>query len=139
MSSGARARNFILKTEEGHAVHRRFLNGVTALYAGDMATLSSNVLAEVADSNTVGAVGVCAEDIAASSYGNVYITGMFITTTTGTDFGLGDYVYNGSDTLLDAGSGSDVPVGKAVHEEPTAATTVYFELMSIILHQIDGQ
>jgi len=138
MSVGANARTFILKTEEGEATHRRFLNGTTAKSEGDMVTLTSNVLEAVADSNLVGAVGVCATDIAASAYGTVYLTGMFNgEAATGADFGIGDFVYNADATELDTGTNGDVPVGKVVHTDPASGGTVHFELWSIILKQID--
>ena len=138
MSVGANARTYILLSEEGEPTHRRMLNGTTAKSEGDMVTLTSNLLEAVADSNIVGAVGVCAQDIAASSYGTVYCTGMFKgTADTGVDFGLGDFVYNASATKLDEGTAGDVPVGKVVHTDPAEAGTVTFELWSIILKQID--
>jgi len=140
MAVGANARKFILQSEEGRPVHRRMLNGATALQAGEMVTLSSNTLAEVADSNTVGAVGICAQDIAASSYGTVYVAGMFKgSAASGVNFALGDAVYNASASTLDAGTAGDVPVGKVVHTDPAEAGTVWFELWSIILNEIDAK
>jgi len=126
------ARNYVI-VDDSAPKHRRFLNGGTALSEGDMVVLSSGALAEVADDCTTGIVGICAEDIAASSYGTVYISGVFKgTAASGVNFAIGDKVYAAGADTLDAGSQNDVCVGKVVHTDPSAGGTVYFELWSII-------
>lgn len=125
------ARNFVIVDDWGH--HVRMKAGSTAISEGDMVTLSSGALVAVADSNTVGAVGVAAEDIAANSYGTVYTAGVFTgAAATGTDFALGDKVYNASASTLDAGSTGDIAVGKVVHVDPSSGGTVHFALWSIL-------
>ena len=125
------ARNFVIKDDYGH--HVRMKAGSTAISEGDMVTLASGLLTAVADANTVGAVGVAAEDIAANSYGNVYTAGVFSgSAASGVDFALGDKVYTASASTLDAGSTSDVAVGKVVYSDPSAGGTVYFSLWSIL-------
>jgi len=136
MSVGMRARNFKLVSDEN--VNRvTMLNGSTALEEGDMVTIAGGVLVEVADSNTVGAVGICAQDIAASVYGTVSTGGKFTgTADTGVNFALGDKVYNSSASKLDAGTASDIAVGKVIDVDPATAGTVTFSLWSILNQDI---
>ena len=125
------ARNFVIKDDYGH--HVRMKAGSTAISEGDMVTLSGGALVAVADANTVGAVGVAAEDIAANEYGTVYTAGVFTgSAASGVDFGLGDKVYTASANTLDAGSTGDVAVGKVVYADPASGGTVYFSLWSIL-------
>jgi len=124
------ARNFTIVQDFGLRV--RLKNGSSALSEGDMVYIDSNgLLAEVADNNTTGAVGVCCEDIAAGEYGWVYIDGIFKgQAASGVDFSIGDPVYTASASTLDAGSTNDVPVGVVVHTDPSSGGTVYFRLWS---------
>lgn len=136
MAVGQRARNFKLIGDE-YADRVTMLNGSTALEEGDMVTLASNVLVEIADSSTVGAIGICAEDIAASSYGTVYISGKFNgSAASGYNGALGDKIYSASASTLDAGSSSDVCVGKIVDVDPASSGTITFELWSILNQDI---
>lgn len=139
MAVGTRARNYILKSEEGKSVHRRMLNATGAqLYAGDMVTLASNELVEVTGTNIVGCAGICATDILTGAYGPIYCSGMFIAAAeSGEDFGIGEFVYNYDKVTLASGATGDVPVGKVVHVNPASGGTVYFELWSILLNEID--
>jgi len=140
MAVGANARNFILVSEQGRSVHRRMLNTGTALYAGDMVTMYSNTLAEVTGANTVGCAGVCAQDIAASAYGTIICSGMFkAAAESGEDFNIGDFVYNYDKVTLTSGATGSVPVGKVVHTNPASGGTVYFEMWSILLNEIDAK
>jgi len=140
MAVGANARKFILVSEEGKSVHRRMLNTGTALSAGEMVTLYSNTLAEVTGTNIVGCAGICATDIAEDAYGTIYCSGMFkAAAETGVDFSLGDFVYNYDKTTLATGATDDIPVGKVVHTNPASGGTVYFELWSILLNEIDAR
>ena len=135
MTVGARSRNFILVSDEGDCKRRRFLNGGTAVSAGDMLTLSSNTLSEVTGANTVGAFGVAAEDIAASEYGTCYCGGMFKgAAVSGVDFTIGDLVYNADKDTLGTGSATHIPVGRVTpynDTDPASGGTVYFDLWSI--------
>ncbi|MCK9357186.1 MAG: DUF2190 family protein [Dehalococcoidia bacterium] len=136
MAVGQRARNFKLISDE-NVTRVTMLNGSTALEEGDMVTIAGGVLVEVADSNTVGAVGICAQDIAASVYGTVYTGGKYTgTADTGVNFALGDKVYNSSATKLDAGTASDIAVGKVVDVDPASAGTVTFLLWSVLNQDI---
>ena len=136
MAVGQRARNFKLIGDE-YVERVTMLNGSTALEEGDMVTLSSNVLVEIADSSTVGAVGVCAEDIAASSYGTVYLSGKFTgSAASGYNGALGDKLYAASASTLDGGTGSDIAVGKIVDIDPASSGTITFMLWSILLQDI---
>ena len=129
--AAASDRNFKILDDWGQ--HVNLLNGDTALEEGDMVTFASNVLVEVADSNTVGAVGVCAQDIAAGAYGTVYTAGVFEgTAATGTDFGHLDEVYNSAADELDGGTTSDVPVGRVVNHDPASGGSVQFVLLSCL-------
>ena len=125
------ARNFSIVDDYGH--HVRMKAGSSAISEGDLVTLSGGLLVAVADANTVGAVGVAAEDIAASEYGTVYTAGVFTgSAASGVDFALGDKVYTASASTLDAGSTGDVAVGKVVYVDPSAGGTVHFSLWSIL-------
>lgn len=129
--AGASDRNFIILDDWGQ--HVKLLNGDTALEEGDMVTFSSNVLVEVADSNTVGAIGICAQDIAAGAYGTVYTAGVFQgTAATGTDFGHLDEVFNAGASTLDAGTANDIPVGRVVDHDPASGGAVKFVLLSCL-------
>lgn len=137
--AGASSRNFKLIKDYGPGFRVPFVNGGTALYEGDMATITSNVLAEVADNNTVGVAGICAEDIPANATGVIYTGGQFEgSAATGTDFGLGAKVYNASASTLDAGSQNDVPAGKVLPPDPSSGGTVRFELWSILRGDVDA-
>jgi hypothetical protein len=136
MSVGMRARNFHLVSDE-YADRVTMLNGSTALEEGDMVTIAGGVLVEVADSNTVGAVGICAQDIAASVYGTIYTGGKYTgTADTAINFSLGDKIYNSSASKLDTGTASDIAVGKVVDVDPASAGTVTFMLWSILNQDI---
>lgn len=107
---------------------------------GDMVTLSGGTLAEVADTNTVGAYGVACADIASGDDGWIYTGGIFTgDAKSGVDFTEGELVYNSAAAELDAGTGGDVPVGKVVAPEPSSGGTVYFELWSLSRNEIDAQ
>jgi predicted RecA/RadA family phage recombinase len=99
---------------------------------GDLVYLSAGVMTKAIDNLQADVLGVLAADVENGDQVDVYVTGVFEATVSGSlNFAQGEAVYSAGSGLVDKGTALDHAIGYIVDLDPASgATTVKFFLRS---------
>jgi len=111
--------------EENYCRRVRVLNNSgSAVLEGDGFSINSGTVTVLADNSRVGIYGVWAEDVASGALGAAWVEGVFDVPVAGTvDFAINGAVYAAGAATVDAGTVSDISIGKVVGPEPANGDT----------------
>jgi len=111
--------------EENYCRRVRVLNNSgTAVLEGDGFSVVAGTITVLANDSRYGLYGVWCEDVAVGAEGAAWVEGVFDVPVAGTvDFAINGAVYAAGAATVDAGTVSDISIGKVVGPEPANGAT----------------